>query len=86
MTQPCDVLPELPAARIDPVYQPPTHPSLPAWGMWIGIGIAILVFETWAYLTGHETMTQAVRHGPAWARWFIGAGLIWLWIHLMVQK
>jgi len=78
-SQPCE---ELPAERIDPI----AYPSAPAWGMWIALGVAILAFEIWATMTGHETMSEAVRHGPKWVKWFFGAGLIWLWVHLLVQQ
>jgi len=54
--------------------------------MWIGIGVAILAFEIWATTTGHETMSEAVRHASLPVRVFFGSGLIWLFIHLLIQK
>lgn len=79
-------LEDLPSTPLDPIYEGPVHPSFPAWGVWIAIGLAIIIFETWATLTGHETMSEAVRRGPLWAKWFIGSGLVWLFLHLFVQK
>jgi len=83
VNQPCEELPELPST---PLPQDTSGWFSPAWGMWIGIGVAILAFEIWATMTGHETMSEAVRHGPKWVKWFFGAGLIWLWVHLLVQQ
>ena len=83
MTQPCEEQPELPAT---PLPQDTSGWFSPAWGMWIGIGVAILAFEIWATTTGHETMSEAVRHASLPVRVFFGSGLIWLFIHLLIQK
>lgn len=54
--------------------------------MWGLVGLAVLLFELWAVVSGHHTMTQAVQHGPRWMQWLIGGGLIGLFVHLFLWR
>ncbi len=67
--------------------QPPPQPPNPQLvGMWVWglLFLAVAIFEAWAVLTKHRTLSQTVQHGPRWFRWAIGVGFVVLLGHLFL--
>ena len=68
--------------------------QLPSW--WVRFGPAlvavllvvglILGYDAWAQVTGRMTLSNMLRGGPFWLKALVGFTLIWLFIHLLVQK
>lgn len=60
------------------------------WLAWIALGF--LVPELYALITGHpgNTLSYQVWHlegkGATFARYFVGAFLLWLLIHMVFEK
>ena len=57
------------------------HPGRLAWAAVLG---SVATYELWATATHHETMSQAVQHGPRWVKVSVGVGLVALSLHLYV--
>jgi cytochrome c biogenesis protein CcdA len=77
MRQPCpDELSLLPARTT-------ASPDTIALWAWVGIIVAVLVFEVIMIRTGHSTLSQAVQHQPAWFRWAALGGVVILGLHLL---
>jgi len=69
-----------------PVLEPDAVPNPQLLGMWVWglLFLAVAIFEAWAVLTKHRTLSQTVQHGPRWFRWAIGVGFIALLGHLFL--
>jgi hypothetical protein len=62
----------------DPVI--PDHAGTLMWLLVIG---AVILYEIIALATHHQTMSQAVQHGPRWLTWLVVGALGWLIWHLV---
>jgi hypothetical protein len=79
MTQPCEFDdPPLPSTPI-PQQTYPYNPGMVMWGL---LFLAVAIYEAWAVVTGHPTLSQTVQHGPKWFKWALALGLIGLFVHL----
>ena len=63
---------------------PAPNPQLAGYWMWGLIFLAVAIFEVWAVLTHHRTLSQTVQHGPRWFRWAMGLGLLGLLAHFFL--
>jgi hypothetical protein len=86
---PCGYL----SARALPLMAERLPGAVPSWWATYGPALVavllvlgvILAFDLWAQLTGRMTLSNMLRRGPAWLKALVGGGLIWLWVHLLVQ-
>ncbi len=76
---PCDEDPSCYAST--PVL--PSHPTLGYW-FWGILFLAVAVYELWAVITHHPTLSQTVQRGPRWFKWALGVGFIALLGHLFL--
>lgn len=67
-----------------PPEPPAPNPQLPGYWMWAAIFLAVAIFEAWAVLTHHRTLSQTVQHGPRWFRWAMGLGFLGLLAHFFL--
>jgi hypothetical protein len=81
MRQPIDCATGLVVSEMDDA--PLSHDSqLPGYWMWGALFLAVLIFEAWAVLSHHRTLSETVQHGPRWFKWAMGLGLVALLFHL----
>ena len=64
-----------------------------AWSLaWLAWLVLFLVMELTALFTGHpeNTFSYQVWHlegkGATFARWFVGAFFLWLFVHMVFEK
>lgn len=80
--QPCIESMEIDAPPPD--VPPSRSEQFAGYWLWGALFLAVLIFEAWAVLTHHRTLSQTVQHGPRWFRWAMGIGLIALLGHLFL--
>jgi hypothetical protein len=79
----CEGIAQLEVATPPPEV-PAANPQLLGMWVWGLLFLAVAIFEAWAVLTHHRTLSQTVQHGPRWFRWALGVGLIALIGHLFL--